>query len=156
MSGYYRFPTINKSKVVFVAEDDLWSINIDNPKAYRLTTNISEVSSPLISPDGKLIAFIGTEDGNNEVYVMPSNGGAATRLTYDGAFVKGICAWEKNDIIFSTDLQQPFGRVSGLAKINKKGGQTQLLNYGIASNIALCGSIVVLGRNTADPARWKR
>ena len=81
MSGYYRFPTINKSKVVFVAEDDLWSINIDNPKAYRLTTNISEVSSPLISPDGKLIAFIGTEDGNNEVYVMPSNGGAATRLT---------------------------------------------------------------------------
>ena len=74
MSGYYRFPTINKSTVVFVAEDDLWSINIDNLKAYRLTTNISEVSSPLISPDGKLIAFIGTEDGNNEVYVMPSNG----------------------------------------------------------------------------------
>lgn len=156
MSGYYRFPTINKSKVVFVAEDDLWSINIDNPKAYRLTTNISEVSSPLISPDGKLIAFIGTEDGNNEVYVMPSNGGASTRLTYDGAFVKGICAWENNDIIFSTDLQQPFGRVSGLAKINKRGGQTQLLNYGIASNIAFGGSGIVLGRNTADPARWKR
>ena len=36
MSGYYRFPTINKSTVVFVAEDDLWSINIDNLKAYRL------------------------------------------------------------------------------------------------------------------------
>jgi len=41
MSGYYRFPTIDNSKVIFVAEDDLWSVTTDNPKAIRLTTNIS-------------------------------------------------------------------------------------------------------------------
>ena len=156
MSGYYRFPTINNSTIVFVAEDDLWSVSTDNPKAFRLTTNISEVSSPLISPNGKWIAFVGTEDGNNEVYVMPSKGGPSTRLTFDGAFVKGIAAWEKDNIIFSTDFQQAFGRVSGLAKINRKGGQTSLLEYGIASNISFGYPGVVLGRNTADPARWKR
>ena len=156
MTGYYRFPTINNSTIVFVAEDDLWSVDINNPKAFRLTTNISEVSSPLISPDGKWIAFVGTEDGNNEVYIMPSEGGPSTRLTFDGAFVKGIASWEKDNIIFSTDLQQPFGRVSGLAKINRKGGKTTLLEYGIASNISFGDPGVVLGRNTADPARWKR
>jgi len=156
MSGYYRFPTINNSKIVFVAEDDLWSVSTDNKKAIRLTTNISEVSSPLISPDGKWIAFVGTEDGNNEVYVMSSNGGPSTRLTFDGSFVRSIAAWDKSDIIFATDLHQPFGRVSSLAKVNRKGGQTSLLNYGIASNISFGNPGVALGRNTADPARWKR
>ena len=156
MSGYYRFPTINNSKIVFVADDDLWCVSLENSKAYRLTTNLSEVSSPLLSPDGKLIAFVGTEDGNNEVYVMPSDGGPSTRLTYDGAFVSKICAWNNNDIIFATDLSQPFGRVSNLAKINKKGGSTTLLKYGISSNISFGSPGAVLGRNTADPARWKR
>ena len=92
MQGYYRFPTIFNNKIIFVSEDDLWSVNLDNSKAFRLTTNISEVSSPLISPDGKWIAFVGSEDGNNEVYIMPSTGGPSTRLTFDGAFVKGIAA----------------------------------------------------------------
>ena len=156
MTGYYRFPTINNSTIVFVAEDDLWLVDTENPKAFRLTTNISTVSSPLISPNGKWVAFVGTEDGNSEVYIMPTYGGASTRLTYDGAFVKGIAAWENDDIIFSTDLQQPFGRVSGLAKINRKGGKTTLLKYGIASNISHGNPGIVLGRNTADPARWKR
>ena len=87
MSGYYRFPTMNNSTIVFVAEDDLWSVSTDNPKAFRLTTNISEVSSPLLSPNGKWIAFVGAEDGNNEVYIMSSKGGPSTRLTFDGAFV---------------------------------------------------------------------
>jgi len=87
---------------------------------------------------------------------MPSDGGPSTRLTFDGAFVKGIATWNKDDIIFATDLHQPFGRVSGLAKINRKGGQTTLLDYGIASNISFGNPGAVLGRNTADPARWKR
>ena len=156
MAGYYRFPTINKSKIVFVSDDDLWVVKLDDSKAYRLTTNLSEVSSPLLSPDGKWIAYVGTEEGNNEVYIMSSDGGISTRLTYDGAFVSKICSWDGNNIIFATDLSQPFGRVSNLAKINKKGGPTTLLDYGISSNISLGNPGVILGRNTADPARWKR
>ncbi|MAQ42998.1 MAG: peptidase [Candidatus Marinimicrobia bacterium] len=156
MSGYYRFPTINNSKIVFVADDDLWVVKLDDSKAYRLTTNLSEVSSPLFSPDGKWIAYIGTEDGNSEVYIMSEKGGPSTRLTYDGAFASKICAWHNDDIIFATDLSQPFGRVSNLAKINKKGGPTTVLDYGISSNISFGNPGVILGRNTADPARWKR
>ena len=70
MTGYYRFPTINNSTIIFVADDDLWLVDTENPKAFRLTTNISEVSSPLISPNGKWIAFVGTDDGISEVYIM--------------------------------------------------------------------------------------
>ena len=39
MSGYFRFPSIHNDNVVFVSEDDLWIININNPIARRLTSN---------------------------------------------------------------------------------------------------------------------
>ena len=81
-SGYYRFPTINGDLVVFVSEDDLWSFNLSDSSIQRLTSNYGAVSCPRISPDGKKIAFVGTEDGDSEIYVMPSEGGPAKRLTF--------------------------------------------------------------------------
>ena len=67
MSGYYRFPTIHNKQIVFTSEDDLWSVSLDNLRAIRLTTNISQISTPLLSPNGKWLAYIGREDGNTEV-----------------------------------------------------------------------------------------
>ena len=43
-SGYYRFPTIHGNKVVFVCEDDLWSVPAEGGVAIRLTANLAEVS----------------------------------------------------------------------------------------------------------------
>ena len=43
-----------------------------------------------------------------------------------------------------------------LRKINIKGSESEALNYGIASNISYSTNFTVLGRNTQDPARWKR
>ena len=79
MNGYFRFPTIYKNIVVFVSEDDLWTVDVEKQIARRLTSNIANVSSPIISPDGKLIAYIGNEDGNTEIYLMPINGGISKR-----------------------------------------------------------------------------
>ena len=90
MTGYYRFPTINNSKIVFVSDDDLWITDLNDLRAFRLTNHFSEVSSPLLSPDGKNVAFIGTEDGGTEIYIVPSNGGISKRLTFDGALIKKI------------------------------------------------------------------
>ena len=75
MQGYYRFPTIYKNKIVFVSEDDLWIVEIGNNKAYRLTANLSPVHSPHFSPDGKWIAYVGTEDGTTEIYLNVGNAG---------------------------------------------------------------------------------
>ena len=49
--------------------------DLNNLKAIRLTTNLSSVTTPLFSPDGKWIAYVGIEDGNTEVYLISSNGG---------------------------------------------------------------------------------
>ena len=157
MQGYYRFPTIHNHQVVFVSEDDLWSITSNNLRAVRLTTNISQISSPLLSPDGKWIAYVGREDGNTEVYLMPSIGGSSKRLTFDGSFINKISAWKNNkEIVYASDFKQPFSRISDLRIVNINGGESKPLNYGIASNIAYSNNFTVLGRNTQDPARWKR
>ena len=157
MLGYYRFPTVNNKQVVFVSEDDLWSVNLDDSRAIRLTTNISQISTPLLSPDGKKIAYVGREDGNTEVYIMPSEGGVSKRLTFDGFFISKIVAWDgSSSILYSSDAKKPFSRISDLRSISIKGGESKPLNYGICSNISFSKKMTVIGRNTQDPARWKR
>ena len=157
MQGYYRFPTIHGNQIAFISEDDIWTVSNNSSTAIRLTNNIGQISSPSFSPDGKWIAYVGREDGNTEVYIMPSSGGISKRLTFDGAFISKIVTWKNNnEIVYASDLKQAFSRISDLRIINIKGGESQALNYGVASNIAYSKNFTVLGRNTQDPARWKR
>ncbi len=154
--GYYRYPTIHGNTVVFVAEDDLWAVDINGGIARRLTSNLGEVSHPFFSPDGKYIAFVGREEGNPEVYVMLSEGGEATRLTFLGGSVLVLGWIDDEHIIFASNHEQPFRSLYFLYKISRKGGLPELLPYGPARSISIGKNGVVIGRNTGDPARWKR
>ena len=155
--GYYRFPTIHNNQIVFVCEDDLWSHDISNNKLNRLTSNYGPVSSPRLSPDGKNIAFVGTEDGDMEIYVMPALGGPAKRLTYFGSMILKVAGWKNNnEILFSSNHGMPFVRMSDIYSVNIKGEYPTCLSFGMGNDIALTDNGVVLGKNTSDPARWKR
>ena len=155
--GYFRFPTINKNHLVFVCEDDLWSYNISDKKLSRLTSNYGPVMTPKISPDGKNIAFIGTEDGDMEIYVMPALGGPAKRLTYIGSVMLKVVGWKNNnEILFSSNHGMPFVRMSDIHSVNIKGEFPKCLSFGMGNDIAFGDKSIILGKNTADPARWKR
>mgnify|MGYP001356449735 CR=1 FL=1 len=156
MQGYYRFPSIYKDQLIFISEDNIWTINLNDHTARRLTNNIGPIISPRLSPNGKWIAYVGTEDGNTEIYVMPSSGGISKRLTFDGAFISKVATWKGDDIIYTSDLGQHCMRICDLRSVNLKGGESHPLNFGIASNISYSKYGTVLGRNTQDPARWKR
>ena len=80
--GYYRFPTIHQDTIVFVSEDDLWSVPRQGGLARRLTSNLGEANYPVLSPDGELLALVGRQEGMPEVYLMPAAGGSARRMTY--------------------------------------------------------------------------
>jgi tricorn protease len=86
--GYYRSPAITQNTVVFTAEGDLWKYDLSTGATSRITTNGGVETNPVISADGKKLAFIGQYEGPSEVYIMELNGGVPRRLTYD--FGRGI------------------------------------------------------------------
>ncbi len=156
MSGYYRFPTISQETIVFVCEDDLWTVPISGGVARRLTSNLGATGTPQLSPNGELLAFAGREEGPVEVYVMPALGGEAKRITYQGSNAS-IVGWDADgeNILYSSNANTAFG--AWLWTISANGGEPQRLPYGPANHISFGGdSGVILGRLTREPARWKR
>ncbi|WP_051759296.1 S41 family peptidase [Herbidospora cretacea] len=155
MAGYLRFPTIFRDVVVFAAEDDLWMVHADGGRAFRLTAGVAEAAYPRLSPDGTQIAFVGREEGPEEVYVMPADGGTAERLTFHGADCQ-VTGWDPHGaIVYTSDVGQPFHGYRWLHRV-VPGGVPETLPYGPASAITYGPGGIVLGRNTSDPARWKR
>ncbi|MDH3674392.1 MAG: PDZ domain-containing protein, partial [Anaerolineae bacterium] len=156
--GYYRFPTISRNNIVFVGEDDLWVVTARGGVARRLTANLGVTSHPAFAPNGKLLAFIGREDGEAEVYIMPAVGGEATRLTYLGSSTT-VLGWTPDGkrIVFASDAGSPFRQLTMLYTISPAGGQPELLPYGPARSISFGpeGGVVV-GRRAQELANWKR
>ena len=82
--GYLRHPTIRDGVIAFVCDDDVWRVEAEGGVARRLTTGLGEPSTPVLSPDGKWIAFVGRDEQHPEVYLMSSEGGPARRMTWLG------------------------------------------------------------------------
>jgi len=143
-----------------VSEDDLWGVSTKGGVAWRLTSNLGAVTHPMFSPDGKQIAFVGREEGAPEVYVMPAEGGTARRLTYLGSGCR-VLGWNQagTHILFCSSHGQVIWREYGLFQVAADGAGSEVteLPYGPARSIAFGPkNQVVIGRNTGDPARWKR
>ncbi|MEO0408316.1 MAG: peptidase, partial [Cyanobacteria bacterium P01_A01_bin.135] len=156
--GYYRFPTVHRDRVVFVCEDDLWQVPLGGGAAVRLTAGLGEVSHPAFSPNGEQLAFVGREDGQAEVYVMPASGGSAQRLTFLGVGAR-VVGWSPDGqwILFASSAGQPFRRLMQLHRVHCEGGLPERLPYGMAHTVSYGpDGGVLLGRNIGDPARWKR
>ncbi|GAA2610498.1 PDZ domain-containing protein [Actinomadura fulvescens] len=156
MPGYLRFPAIFHDVIVFVSEDDLWMVPAVGGRAFRLTAGVAAATYPRLSPDGSRLAFVGREEGPAEVYVMPASGGTGRRLTFHGVSC-AVTAWDPaGGIIYASDEGQPFHGFRWLHRVQPD-GPPERLPYGPANTISYGPSGgVVLGRNTADPARWKR
>lgn len=81
--GFYRYPAIHGETIIFAAEGDLWSVSSRGGEARRLTTYPAEETDPVISPDGKTLAFSARYEGSTALYTMPVGGGSPVRWTYD-------------------------------------------------------------------------
>ncbi len=156
-SAYLRQPSLQGDTVVFVSDDDLWRASTTGGAAQRLTAGLSEPATPCLSPDGRWIAYIGRDEQHPEVHVMPAEGGAGRRLTWLGpeTLVRG---WTpQGQILFVSTHGQPFFRNHQAFTIDPDGGVPRPLKLGQVNHMAFGpGNARVIGRNTADPARWKR
>ena len=157
-SGYYRYPTLHQDTIVFVSEDDLWAVPIGGGVAQRLSSGLGEVTFPIFSPDGQHIAYVGREEGQADVYVMSAQGGPSRRLTYLGGTKYQVVGWTaEGKVIFASNGQQPHNALVYLYTVDLDGGMPERMNVGPARTISYgLDGIVVIGRNTGNPAYWKR
>lgn len=83
-AGFYRFPALSGETIVFAAEGDLWSVPVSGGLARRLTSHAAEETDPVISPDGRTLAFTARYEGPAALYTMALAGGPPVRRTFDG------------------------------------------------------------------------
>lgn len=77
-----RFPDLHGDQVVFTYAGDLWTANTAGGDARRLTTHPGVELFGRFSPDGKNVAFTGQYEGDEQVYVVETDGGEPRQLTF--------------------------------------------------------------------------
>jgi tricorn protease len=77
-----RFPDVWHDRIVFSYAGDLWTVDANGGTALRLTSSPGLELFAKFSPDGQRIAFTAQYGGDEQVYVMPSGGGAPRQLTF--------------------------------------------------------------------------
>ncbi|HEY0798538.1 MAG TPA: hypothetical protein VGD50_05270, partial [Candidatus Baltobacteraceae bacterium] len=158
-AGYYRFATIAGDAIVFVCEDDLWSVPADGGTARRLTASTGEITTPRLSPDGSRVAFVAREEGHPEIYVMDAGGSSPRRLTFLGADVCLLSGWtpDGSSLLFVSDSASPFGKETQGFSLRVDGGAPTPLALGHMRSLTMHpDGRIAIGRNNDDPARWKR
>jgi tricorn protease len=119
--GYYQPPASHGDVIVFAAEGDLWRVASGGGLAQRLTTHPAEESSPVISPDGRTVAFTARYEGPAELYTMPIEGGLPVRWTHesDASIATG---WSPDgDVLYTTPHYSTLPQ-NQLVKINLETG----------------------------------
>ncbi len=121
-------PAIGKHLVAFIYAEDLWVSAVDGTFPRRLTVDAGIESNPVISPNGRLIAFSAQYDGNNDVFVIPVEGGVPKRLTWHPAAdqVRGFTPDGKS-VLFASQRNSYTNRYFQLFTVPIEGGfPTQL------------------------------
>ncbi len=111
--------TPDAETIIFSNGGDLWSVSVDGGQATRLTAMDGEETRPNISPDGKWLAFTGTQYGNKDIFLMPLEGGEIKQLTYHQASDDvDSWSWDSETIYFTSNR---YNRYSGY-KVGIEGG----------------------------------
>lgn len=153
-----RYPTIRGGAVVFTYAGDLWVGDRKGGAARRLTTHAGEERRARISPDGSLIAFVASYDGNTDLYVMPFGGGPPRRLTFDPNG-EGVVGWTPDGRIAYTSTFGSFTtRQTRLWLVDPGGGlpsETPLMEFSDGSFFP-DGRRVAYTRVGTHSQNWRR
>ncbi|MFT4032050.1 MAG: S41 family peptidase [Siphonobacter sp.] len=102
---FASYPAISPDAktVVFTFENDLWKTDLSSGISTRLTAMQGNETRARFSPDGKWIAFSGTQYGNADVYIMPAEGGEIRQLTFhDSNETVDSWGWDSKTIYFES------------------------------------------------------
>lgn len=69
-------------EIYFCFDGGIWRVPTQGGTAVRLTAMAGYQTDPQVSPDGRWLAFTADEQGNTNVYIMPTAGGDMRQLTF--------------------------------------------------------------------------
>ena len=154
-----RQPAVSATQIAFVYAGDVWVAPKGGGVAVRLSTPKGEESFPRFSPDGSLIAFTGNYDGNEDIYVMPADGGMPRRLTHH-PMPDRMLNWypDGKAILYASPMASGRLRFSQLYKLSAEGGLPERLPvpYGEFGEISPDGKTLAFVPNSEDLRTWKR
>jgi tricorn protease len=135
--GYLSNPDLNGNLVVFAAEGDLWTAQLNGSDVRRLTTSPGEELTPRFSPDGEWIAFAGAYDGNTDVYLIPVRGGEPQRMTWHPGH-DSVVGWTPGGsaILFRSYRDLPFGEAE-IYRLPVTGGDPEKLPLARVTSLAI-------------------
>ncbi|WP_206485603.1 S41 family peptidase [Thalassotalea sp. G2M2-11] len=90
------------TQIAFSYQGDIWTMPIAGTKVNRLTIHEGYEHNPKWSKDGASIAFSSDRFGNDDVFVMSSEGGRPQRLTYHSAPDRVLGFDNDNKVLFNT------------------------------------------------------
>lgn len=118
------YPSPDGTTTYFVYHGDIWKVPTAGGMATQVTSLEGDESRPLVSPDGKWLAFSSTQFGNADIYLMSLTGGEIQQLTYhDGFDFAESWAWDSETIYFTSNR---YNRMSAYT-VSISGGTPQRL-----------------------------
>ncbi len=165
-----RFPDIAGDRVAFCYAGDIWAAPAKGGLATRLTTHPGLELFPKFSPDGKWIAFTGQYEGDEQVYVLPADGGPPKQLTYypargpfppRGGYDNQVMGWTPDGaaVLFRSQRDADGVRSEGqLFTVPAKGGPAKPLPMPTsgAGDFSPDGSRIAYSPLFRDFRTWKR
>src|SRR5205085_5610674 len=135
---------------------DLWAAKDDGTQPRRLTAHPSASVHPRFSPDGKWIAFTAARYGNDDVFVMPAEGGEARRLTYHSAG-DTVVGWTRDSkkVLFSSARGRVYPGIPSLYEVPVDGGPEEAVptDWGYWGSYSPDGKRLAFNRH---PMVWSR
>lgn len=124
-----RYMDVSEDKIAFVYGGDVWVVDKSGGTAVQLTRSKGEETWPKFSPDGNLIAYTASYDGNEDVYVVPTKGGIPTRVTYQ-SHQDRMVDWhpDGDHLLFASNRKSGQPRVSQFYKVSRDGGLPERLS----------------------------
>ena len=120
-------------QIYFSYDGDIYSVPAGGGQATAVITMPGVQDSPIVSPDGRWLAFSSDIQGNNDIYVVPAGGGNAVQLTFHEAPDVPVSWSPKSDWIYFESTRGSARKTT--YKVAVTGGTPQLMFDGYFNTI---------------------
>ncbi|MBQ9288415.1 MAG: PD40 domain-containing protein, partial [Bacteroidaceae bacterium] len=130
------------STIAFCYKGDNYTVPVSGGDAHQLTTNEAYDTRPVWSPDGSKIAFASDREGNMDIYVMSSKGGAPLRLTTAAQAEQPLSFKDDNTVLYlayirpaTEDMQFPSNSFKEVYEVPVGGGKPKMVTSWTMENL---------------------